>query len=448
MTCLAASAVVAVGPSFPAFAQDNDAPSDEAVSQPQTVELSAAQLFQFADAARDRGDYETAETAYRALTENPDLELRTEARFRQAMMFTQKLGRHREAATLLRRILDDKPDASAVRLELAKVQAQLGNLDEARRELRAAQASGLPPQVEQLVRFYAAALSQQNTMGASFEVALAPSNNINRATSDDTLGTIIGDFTLDEDAQAKSGIGLSLRGQAYGRSPMARNVDLLVRLSGNADLYKDADFNDLSLSFQAGPQIRSGRDRFNVSGAVTLRWYGMDPYTSTYGATANWQHPLNDETQLRVDGSILRDNNHRNDLQDAMRYTLAASVDKAFSARAGGGLQVNGSRVVANDAGYSTASGGANAYFFRELGRTTAVLNLGYRHLEADRRLFLYPKRRIDDNFSVSLSGTFRSLSVGTFAPLVRVRYERNLSTINIYDFNRLAADFGVVAAF
>ena len=99
--------------------------------------MTAAQLFAYADAARDRGDYTTAETAYQALFEDPDLELRTEARFRLAEMYTNQMGKHREAAVLLRRILDDKPDAAPVRLELARVDALIGNFQDARRELRA-----------------------------------------------------------------------------------------------------------------------------------------------------------------------------------------------------------------------------------------------------------------------------------------------------------------------
>src|SRR5690606_33909262 len=102
--------------------------------------------------------------------------------------------------------------------------------------------------------------------------------------------------------------------------------------------------------------------------------------------------------------------------------------DRAFSPSFGGGLALFGSRFAARDPGYATASGGLQGFLFREIGRTTAVLNFGYSHLEADKRLFIYPERRRDDRFSASLSGTFRALTVGTFAPLVRVRYERNFS--------------------
>lgn len=443
--CLAL-AVLCAAPVMSGHAHAQEVAGGQEATAP--VEMSAAQLFAFADAARDRGDFELAEAAYRALEQDPNLELRTEGRFRLARMYSDLMGRHRDAAVLLRRILDDKPDAAGVRLELARVQALMGNLSEARRELRAAEASGLPPEVEQQVRFFANALSARKRLGGGLEVALAPSTNINRATSSDTLGTIIGDFTLSEDAQAQSGLGVSLQGQAFYRLPVSTTADVLLRGSSAADLYAKSEFDDIAASVQLGPQWRWGRDRFSLSGAATWRWYGLDPYSLSWGMTGNWQHPFNGRTQLRLDGSVLREDNRRNDLEDGERYTLAAGIDHAFSARAGGGFQVNGSRNTARDPGYANASGGATAYFYRELGRTTAVVNLGYRHLEADARLFLYPRRRIDDYVSIGLSGTFRALTVGTFAPLARVKYEHNWSSVEIYGFDRVTGEVGIVAAF
>ncbi len=444
----ASLALLACGiPASPACAQET-AGQDAANGGGQAVEMSAAQLFEYADAARDSADFVTAEAAYRALAQDPDLELRTEARFRLAMMYADHMGKPREAAVLLRRILDDKPDAAAVRIQLARLQAQMGNMGEARRELRAAEASGLPPQVEQQVRFFANALTAFKRTGGGFEIAAAPSTNINNATHSDTLGTVIGDFTLDDDAKAQSGIGLSLRGQLYHRLPVGKTTDILLRASGSGDFYRKSRFDDLSSSLQIGPQWRWGADRFSLAAAGSWRWYGLDPYSASYGVTGNWQHPLGGRTQLRVDGTALSENNHRNDLEDGQIYTLAIGLDRAFSARFGGGLQVSGTRDVAADPGYSTASGGVNAYLYREMGRTTAVFNLGYRRLEADKRLFLYPQRRKDDNFSASLSGTFRGLTFGTFAPMVRVAYQRNWSTVEIYDFDRVSAEMGLVAAF
>src|SRR3546814_15887943 len=83
------------------------------------------------------------------------------------MMLADDLERYSDAAIEFRRILDDKPDVARVRLELARMQAMLGNLTAARKELRAAEAAGLPPEVEQLVRFYSSALDARKPVGGS-----------------------------------------------------------------------------------------------------------------------------------------------------------------------------------------------------------------------------------------------------------------------------------------
>ncbi len=221
-----------------------------------SVSLTAPQLFELADRARDSGDFATAETAYRALADNPDIDLRNEARFRLALMLADREHKLKDAALILRRILDERPNAQRVRLELARVQAMMGDLGAARREMRAAQAGGLPPDVERMVRFYAAALKARKPFGGSLDVALAPDSNINRATRSNTLGTVIGDFTLDQDAKARSGLGLALRGQTYFRTPLEKNATLLVRANGSGDLYRDERFDDILIGIQAGPSPR------------------------------------------------------------------------------------------------------------------------------------------------------------------------------------------------
>lgn len=423
----------------PAHAQD---------TPPPPITLSPVELFAFADTARDEGDFATAETAYRALSTNPDVEIRTEARFRLGMMLADKQGNWREAAVEFRKILDERPATARVRLELARMNAMMGRMGAAEREFRAAQAAGLPPEVEQMVRFYANALSASKRIGGSLEIAIAPDSNINRATKSDTLGTTIGEFTLDQNAKAQSGVGLSMRGQGYLRGPLAKNANLLVRVSGSADVYRDDAFNDLAVSVQAGPEFAIGKDRFALSAGPGWRWYGMTPYSTTASANASWQHPTGKRSQIRMEGGATRVDNRRNDLQDSWTYTLSAGLDRALSARSGVGLQAYGVRDAARDPGYATVTGGIGAYVFREFGKTSAVLTVGYSHLESDQRLFLYPRRRVDDRYSASLAATFRALRIGTFAPLARIRWERNKSSIELYDYKRLAGEFGIVSAF
>ena len=417
-------------------------------SAPATAHLSAVQLFSFADAARDRGDYATAELAYRALATNPDIELRTEARFRLAMVLATQEHKLREAAIELRKILDEKPDAARVRLELARIDALLGRLNAAGRELRAAQASGLPPEVERAVRFYAQALDARRPVGGSLEVSLAPDSNVNRATASPTLGPVIGDFTLNPDAQAHSGLGGAVRGQGFARLPLSHTVSLLSRLSGSANVYRATEFDDLIVAPQLGPDITLGQGRLSLAAGSAWRWYGAVPYSFSLTANANWEHPLGRRAQLRLDAGFASIDNRRNELESGEAWTAAAGVDRAFSAQFGGGMQVSGQRQTAKDPGYATAGLEVGGYLFREWGKTTVALNWSYNHLEADQRLALFAQRRVDNSFSAGINATFRQIRVGSIAPIARFRFERNASNVQLYDYRRFAGEIGIATAF
>lgn len=420
----------------------------EPPSPSRTERISAEALFRLAEAAEQQGDLATSEQAYRALTSDPDLERRTEARFRLALLLADRLDRVREGATLLRRILDDKPRVARVRLELARLHARLGNRAAAERELRAAEASGLPTEVERIVRFYQQSLNAEKGLGGSVEVAIAPDSNINRATRSDTLGTVIGDFEIDQDAKARSGVGLALRGQAYVRATLSGSAALLLRGNIGASLYRNSRFNDVLTGVEAGPELRLGSDRLTLLGASNWRWYGNQRNSRNVGGSAALQHPLGSKAQLRVDVAITVRDNFLNPLDEGLGYSGAVSVDRAFSATTGGGIQLFHAREDARSPAYATTVNGASLYAYHELGRTTLVAAAGYNRLKADAALALFPRPRIDDRFSASIAATFRSLTLWGFTPLVRVRWERNSSTVELYDYRRRAIEIGVTTAF
>ena len=412
------------------------------------IELTAQQVFSLAETARARGQFEQAESLYRTLAQDRDIALRNEARFRLAQMLSDDLDRKRDAAVLLRQILDEQPDVARVRLELARIQAQLGNYSAAQRELRSAQAAGLPPEVERQVRFFTRTLASAKRHGFELELALAPDTNINRATQSDTLDTIIGEFQLDDDAQAQSGIGLSSRASAFVKFKADEQAEFFVRGQASGRFYQSGQFNDVIASLQAGPRYRLGKDRLETYFIANRRWFGGDHYSDSWGATGNWRHPVSETAQLRIDGALVYTDDQLNDFRDAERASLAASLDKALTASRGVGARIQGARSFAQDAGYSTTSGGFTAYGYEEIGSVTLVGQLGYQRIEADTRLFLFPERRVDDRMEAELSATLRSLRFGTFAPQVRVSYERSFSTVEIYDYSRFASEVGIVAAF
>jgi len=412
-----------------------------------TVRLSAAEMFKLAQLASAKGDLKTAAAIYEALESNPDPDIRAEARFRHAKQLLAE-KRTRDAAVLLRRLLDEKPDATAARLELARALQVLGDPDAALRELRAVQSRGLPPSVARLVDRYSQALRASRPAGGSFEVALAPDSNVNSATRSDTLGTVFGDFDIDQDSKAKSGIGLALSGQGYRRFALGGDDNLLVRLSGFGNLYRTSRFNDIALDLAAGPELRVGRSQLNLELGATQRWYGQKPFLRSERLGATWVRPLGTRTQLRLIGSAALLDNQFNDLQDGKAYSARTEIEHALSPTTGVGVNLSLDRQSLKDAAYSTTGWRAGLIGWREMGRMTLSAAADYGRLRADDRLSLLPQRRADRYSRLSLGMTFRQLQFRGFAPLARFTIERNRSNIAFYDYRRTRSEIGVVRAF
>lgn len=413
----------------------------------QVIRMDAIELLALAEQASVKGDLATAERILQALTRDSDVKARSEARFRLARLAMLR-GALSEAALLLRAVLDEQPQAQPVRLELARVLEAMGDDAGARRALREAQAGGLPPDVARVVDRYSQALRARKPFGASIELAFAPDTNVNRATRSETLGTVLGDFTLEDDARERSGIGLALRGQVYGRVPVAAKVNLLGRLSGTADLYREGEFNDLGIAVSAGPEVMSGSDRIALEGGSQWRWYGGAPYSQAYTLGANLLHPIGRTAQLRLSGTTAWITNRRNHLQSGQQYAATVSYERALSGRAGLGAAISIDRLALRDPGYSSTGGQVSVFAYREVGPVTAVASLAHGLTEADERLSLYPRRRSDRTWRASISATLRNLRVGQFAPFVRVTAERSASTVEVYDYRRLRGEVGVTRAF
>jgi hypothetical protein len=422
--------------------------ANPAQAEVRTIKATAAQMFDLAGQLVRSGKPSDADKVLELLSRDPDPQVRNEARFRRARMFKAS-GQLQPAALLLRRILDDKPDAAPVRIELAQLLDRMGDKDGAWRELRAAQAAGLPPAVARIVDRYSEAIRAQRPMGASFEFALAPDSNINHATRSDTLGTIFGDFDIDRKSKAKSGLGMSLRGQAFRRFGLGNSdTDLLARASVSGDLYRKSDFNDVVADVAIGPELHVGRNQLNIELGATQRWYGQKPFARSVRAGLGWVRPLGRRTQLRLNASASVTDNQFNDLQDGKAFQGRVGVERALSATTGVALNLALDRESLRDPGYSTTGWRAGIVAWKEIGRATLTASADFGRLDADERLLLFPDKRRDRYSRFSLATAFRQLTFKGFAPVTRFTFERNRSTIEFYDFKRTRTEIALVRAF
>jgi tetratricopeptide (TPR) repeat protein len=412
-----------------------------------TIQATAGQMLNLAEEMVRRGDKQGAEALLDLLARDPDANVRNEARFRRALML-EASGRNEGAAVLLRRILDEKPDASAVRLKLATTLQKLGHEDSALRELRALRSSDLPPDVARFVDRLSASLQATKPLGFQVELALAPDTNINRATRSDTLGTIFGDFTLDKGSQARSGVGAAVRGLAQARQMLRPNLGIVARASGEANLYRHKAFDDIALELSIGPEWRLGRTRLSAEAGIGRQWYGMKPFQRSLRFSASAARPIDSVSQLRLDGSVRWIDNRLNNLQDGHGLSLRARYERALSVDLLVAANVGFDRYKARDAAYSTRGWNAGISAYRSIGRMTLSAGVDLGRLHADDRLLLLPKARADRLTRFSVGSVFRQFTFAGFAPVTRLIIERNRSTVEFYDFRRVRTEFGISRAF
>lgn len=404
-------------------------------------------MFELAAGAELSGNALMAEQMYGLLARNPKLSIRSEARFRHGKYLASQ-RRFAEAAVLYRTILDEEPNAQAVRIELATTLAQMGDFSAARRMLRQAQAGGLPQSVARVVDQFAAALRSRKPVTASFEIALAPSTNVNRATSATTLDTVFAPFQLSDDSRARSGVGLKIGGQATGRASVSRNLNLIARVAGQGNLYRDSSFNDVLSSFQAGLEWQAGKLRVQPLVGRSLRWYGGRPYATTDTGTVNVLRSLGPKAQLEIEVGVGLANYQLNKLQDGPIYSANITYERALTARCGVSFTVLADRQDAHDPGYATINGGAQVLAWQEFGKASIYLSGGISRLVGDERIFLFRDRRKEWQMRATVGAVLRSLTISHFAPLVRISYEKNRSTIGLYDYRRFGAELGISRAF
>jgi len=420
--------------------------------------LSAADVFAIADRYIAAGRGEEAETLYEGLSHDPNADIRAEARFRLALL-RESRGNRQGGIDMLRTLLDEKPDAGRVRLELARMLALQGDESGARRELRRAGAAGLPDDVARVVDQFALALRSSRPIGGSIEVAIAPDTNINRATDSDTVNTIFGPepAVLSPDAKAKSGIGLSLSGQAFWRADLSKRTAFLTRLSARADLYGESQFNDIVASVASGPEFQIGGARWRPAGIFTRRWFGGDRYSDSYGGSLNVMKPLNRVSQVEVEGTVLRNRYALNRYQNGTMIDVNAAYDRAFTPLFSGRIAARFNRQSAIDPSLATTSGSIEGVLSHQVAKQIVFIQASGSKLWSDAPgIFTAPNpdgsfdriTRRDTRYDLTLGVVLRQWTFRGLAPLIRISRSVNQSSVALYDFKRTRVEFALSREF
>jgi tetratricopeptide (TPR) repeat protein len=409
--------------------------------------LTAPDIFAIAERYAAAQRFSDAETLLRGLIRDPDPDYRAEARFRLSIL-REAQGDRQGAIEWLKALLDEQSNAGRPRLELARLLAAEGDEAGARRELRRAGAAGLPDDVARVVDRFATALRSVRPIGGAVEIAIAPDSNINRATSQERVDTVVAPLTLSRDARATSGIGASISLQGFARADLSDEVVLLSRASARADLYGKSRFHDLVVTLASGPEFRLGGARVRPAAIVQRRWFGGDLYSESYGGSLNLLKPLNRVSQVEGELTILGSNYRTAPVQDGTLADLNIAYDRAFSPRFSTRIGLRLTRQDARADYLSTKSGGIDLLASRAFGKQLAFVQLSSFRLVADERDPLFGATRKDTRFDLTGGLVLRRFTWRGLSPLVRVIHSRSDSTIPIFDFKRTRVEFALSREF
>ncbi len=261
-------ALAAALTSAPAFAQDKDAKTIV------LTDVQAAQLLITNDKLDD-----AKKLLLRDLATRPD---DSEMLFLLGTIAVAQ-KEYDTAISLYRRILVNEPDVERVHLELARAFFLKGDYDNADRQFRFARAGDIPDAVKTNIDQFLAAINRLKTWSFHFSAALAPDTNENAATSLSQVRIYGLPFTLNSAARRQSGVGLA--GDLGGEWSPSLSDNFKARIGADAyrTEYGGGDFDDMTISGYAGPQMLFSD--WDISTLLTgfRRWYANLPYASGFG---------------------------------------------------------------------------------------------------------------------------------------------------------------------
>jgi len=416
---------------------------------PAAIHLSAAQVFAIAEQLARKGKPDEAIRVLQVITQDKNPDYRAEARVRIARLLVAK-GDLYGAARWYRRLLDEKPNAAAVRIELAQVLARLGDEQAAAGQLRRAQASpGLPEPVAQGLQRSVAYLRSQAPLSLDVSFGLAPDTNINAATTADSINIYGLPFALSQSGRATSGIGATYSAQLTARQKLGPAARWITQIGSSGNLYRDDAYDDVSFFASSGPEITA---RFgSIHPAITLgqRLYGASFLYDYYGESITALIQQGRKGQFTLSGSVQPFHYAAARAQQSgVTRTASLAYDRALSPRftVHGGVSV--SRADAQYAGYALTSASGEIAASRDFRPITLYGRVSYTRGWEGVDYPPFSTSRDDKTVEGDAGVIFRRLSFHGLSPQLKATYIRADSPINLFQYRRLRGEISLIGSF
>lgn len=372
----------------------------------------------------------------------------TQARFLKGMIAAAR-GNHQLAIRQFRSILIDEPNATRVRLELARSFYLARDYGNAVRQFQFALAGKPPPAVIANINGYMASIRDSKNLSYNFAIAIAPDSNLNTGSSAREVSLFGLPFDLSESARQRSGIGLSVEAGAEWAPRISKGKRWRIGFSGERRMYSSSEFNDMSLAAFTGPRLISGKWDISLLGTAYKRWYGSAPYSHAVGARFEATHYLT--PRLTVSGALSVQKVAYSHAREREGPLISLNAGGFYALTPSSGLTIKGciSRQRAQIDAYSNWSAFAAAGFYKDLPMGfSAYVEPSYSLARYDDALIGFGSKRTDNSQSLLLALLNRHLVLTRFTPRLSYTLTRQKSSIPLYNFNRNRVEIGLTTVF
>lgn len=254
--------------------------------------LSDDDMLGIANSVASSGDLDTAGQIYTNTMHSGNYDTRIESVFQLANIAMAR-GDYETAINYYYEIVKNNPALSRVRLELARAYFMSGDYEQAQFHFEFVRATPeLPDDVAAKIDAFLTLIRQQKNWTLDFGFGVVPDSNLNNAGNQNTecIDTVFGPLCRPLDtAQHGVGVRLNATGNYYLR--FTKRFGLRTTLGVNLLDFDGSDFDDYSVYLASGPRYTFDRGEISLQPAVRAQWYAGDFYNYGYGLRldTNWQ---------------------------------------------------------------------------------------------------------------------------------------------------------------
>lgn len=426
---------------------------DKCEAQQCVVTMDARELLRTADKLVAEHRFAEAAPLLKALETAPQYAMERQFLLGYSAIETGDLD---GAIKWFRAVLDQHPDQTRVRLELARAMQMKGRNGAADYHYRLAQQDDrLPAQIASTIRSTRGILREERKWHATLDFGFAPDSNISNGSTSDTVDVNFGGLqiplTLDATARAKSGLGQTAGVSAGVRLGLNDSTKMLLDVDTQAINYAGKDYDDFTVQFAAGPELAlNDETRVSFQALGSQRWYGGKTANRAFGGRATLQYELAEGQRVGVSLDARHNDSGFSKGYDGWQMGAYATYERVINRSLIASATLFGRRESLIADANSGTEFGANLGVGGELplGINAGVSGGISKQAYDAANLFFSNDPRKDLRLNGRVNLGLRSVRMLGFSPSVTYSFSKSQSSISLYDTTRHRLRFGLARYF